>query len=107
MNFNADGDKILTGSFDGTAIVLNEISRSGIRNQDNPFIYFRVILEKYQLLSSSLEVICAERPQSIKLADYGMLEQANACQCSEDILTKSWTSTSTQSELILLLRVSI
>ena len=81
LNFNADGDKILTGSFDGTAIVGFVICRSGIPSQVNQFIFFRVILDKFQAHSFSLEAICAALHRLIRHADFGMLGVGSVCQC--------------------------
>ena len=72
LNFNADGDKILTGSFDGTAIVLFLSFRFGTRSQESLFIFFKDIQDRSQLLNLSLEAICVELHQLIKPAVYGM-----------------------------------
>jgi hypothetical protein len=79
LNFNADGDKILTGSFDGTAIVLIIIFRYGTLNQESQSMYYRGIQDKYLALNFNLEDTCAELLPLIKLAVYGMSEQENAC----------------------------
>lgn len=100
LNFNADGDKILTGSFDGTAIVKNCQCRFGIQNLENLFIFLEVILEKSHLLSSNLEDICVVLPLSTELVGFGMSGQGNACQCSEDILMKYLILTSMLLELV-------
>ena len=56
LHFNAEGDKILTGSFDRKAIV-NEINnkiRSGILDQANAFMYWMSIQERSLALNSNL-----------------------------------------------------
>ncbi len=100
LNFNADGDKILTGSFDGTAIVLPLLFRSGTLNQENPFMSFKATLAKSQAHSSSSVVICAALRLLTRPAGSGMLEVENACQSYVDTLIKSWISTSTPLELV-------
>ena len=71
LNFNADGDKILTGSFDGTAIVLFLRYRFGIQNQAKPFMSSKDIPDKYRVLNLSSEDICAALHRSTKLAEFG------------------------------------
>lgn len=80
LNFNADGDKILTGSFDGTAIVTIFWDRYGIPSQGNLFMCFKAIQVKYQVLSFNLEGICAELHRLTKPVGSGMWEVENACQ---------------------------
>ena len=76
MNFNNDGDKILTGAFDGTAIVIIfNNKRFGIQEQESQFIYYKDILQKYQAHNFNLVVIFVVRHQLIRHADYGMLVQ--------------------------------
>ena len=72
--------------------------RSGTQNQENLSIYCKAIPDKYQVLNLNSEDICVERHQLIRLADYGMWDQANACQFSEDIRTRFLTSISMQLE---------
>lgn len=79
LNFNADGDKILTGSFDGTAIVRNQIFRYGTPSQESQFTSFKATLEKYQLPNFSSEGTCAEPPLSTKPADFGTSDQDSVC----------------------------
>lgn len=70
----------------------------GIPNQVNQFMFLRVILVKYQVLNSNLEDICAEQLQLIRPAEFGMLEQENACQSCVGILTRFLISILTQLE---------
>ena len=89
MNFNNDGDKILTGAFDGTAIVLFYINfRYGTLEQESPFIFYKVIQDKYQALNSSLVATFVVHHQLIKPADFGMLVQENVYPFFADIMTK-------------------
>lgn len=89
LNFNADGDQILTGSFDGTAIVQLLLDRFGTLGQASRSMFCRGTQAKFQVLNLSLEVICVGLHLSIRPADYGMSAQANACLSSEATLTKS------------------
>ena len=73
MNFNADGDKILTGSFDGTAIVYLKLNfRFGILELANLFIFYKVTQDKYHQLNFNLEAIFVEQLVLIRHVDYGM-----------------------------------
>lgn len=101
LNFNADGDKILTGSFDGTAIVIPLKLRSGIPNQANQFMFLRAILAKFQALNSNSVDTCAVLLQLTKPVEYGMLEVENVCQFYVAILMKFLTLTSMPLELVL------
>jgi WD40 repeat protein len=80
LNFNADGDKVLTGSFDGTAIVIRLLFRFGTLNQEKPFMCSRDIQDKFRVRSLNLGGICVVLPQLIKLVEFGMLEQGSVCQ---------------------------
>jgi hypothetical protein len=64
-------------------------------------MFLRDIQAKFQALSSNLEDICAEQLQSIKPAEFGMSEQANACQFYVGILIRFLISISMPSELVL------
>lgn len=76
LNFNNDGDKILTGSFDGTAIVLYYLNlRSGTLELESQFIYCKVTLGKFQVLNLSLVVTFVVHLQLTKHADFGMWVQ--------------------------------
>lgn len=88
MNFNADGDKILTGSFDGTAIVIMPLQRFGTLNQASLFNFYKAILVKFLMLSFNLVVICVELHLLTRHAEFGMLEVGNVCQFSEAIQIK-------------------
>jgi len=72
LNFNADGDKILTGSFDGTAIVSIHSLRFGTLNLDSRFMFYKVIQDKYQVLNFNSADICAVLHRLIKLVGFGM-----------------------------------
>ena len=100
MNFNADGDKILTGSFDGTAIVTTIILRFGTLNQESQFMFYKDTQVKYPALNFSLEDTCVGLLQLIRHVVFGMLEQVSVCLYFEDTLTKSLTLTSMQLELV-------
>jgi WD40 repeat protein len=78
LNFNNDGDKILTGSFDGTAIVLLFlIDRFGTPELENQSIFCKATLDKFPALNlSSVATFVAHR-QLIKHADFGMWVQEN------------------------------
>ena len=79
MNFNNDGDKILTGAFDGTAIVkILFKKRFGTQEQASQSICYKDIRLKYQAHNFSLVGIFVEHHQSIKPADCGMLVQESA-----------------------------
>ena len=89
MNFNNDGDKILTGAFDGTAIVIFKVKvRFGIPEPESQSICYKDTPVKYQALNFSLVDIFAQHLQLIKPADFGMLELESACLFCEAIMTK-------------------
>ncbi len=90
LNFNAEGDKILTGSFDTTAKVnldgkscfRNEkINRSGIRGLAHAFIHWKSTLLKFQARSSSLREIFVQLDRLIGMllrsSSPGMLKSLN------------------------------
>lgn len=60
----------------------------GIQDSGNQFKFLLATQERFQPLSSNLEVISAVRPQSIKHAGYGISVLVNAWQSWKDTLTR-------------------
>lgn len=71
LNFNADGDKILTGSFDGTAIVTMLAFRFGIPNLENLSTFYKATQARSQQHSFSSEDTCVVPHPSTKPAGFG------------------------------------
>lgn len=106
MNFNNDGDKILTGAFDGTAIVINLFNkRFGIQEQASQSIYYKDIRLKYQAHNFSSVGTFVVHHQLIKHADCGMSVQESVWLYWEDIVTRFLILTLMQLELVWLLAV--
>ena len=74
LHFNAEGDKILTGSFDRTAIVKFFIFtlRCGIPDPENAYMFWTNIREKFLVLNLNLRANFALQDLLIGLAKFGI-----------------------------------
>lgn len=78
LNFNNDGDKILTGSFDGTAIVhFSLLERSGTPELESQSIFCKATLAKFPAPNLNSVATFVVLHQSIRHADFGMWVQEN------------------------------
>jgi hypothetical protein len=55
---------------------------------DKPFMFYKVIQVKFQVLNSNLEVTFAQLVRLIKLVKFGIYTQGNVCILSKVTLTK-------------------